>query len=186
MQEAVTEAILGNYKILVVQIYYGQDDRPPSQIGKTFSTEIISDYLNLSLHQVVRMSAGRTKESAYKTATELLSAVSPDLVRDLPSEKDLKAESQSTQINDTIALLANKVCKILAGAATRRKLWVVIDELDLHPLTEGSTRLFFDRLLSGDCGAGQPKARSHRIIRSGSARPAEGCTKESRPHSGTI
>ncbi|KRQ07646.1 hypothetical protein AOQ73_12115 [Bradyrhizobium pachyrhizi] len=146
LQEAVASARVGESKILVVQIGYDWQNKPPRQIGKTFSTEILMDFLNPSVDQVVRMSAASIKESAYRTATALLKAVATDLPSKLPSEQQLAEESQSTDLNDTVKRLASKVGELLDGAAVRRKLWIGIDELDLHPLTNGSTRLFFDKL----------------------------------------
>ncbi|UEM14113.1 serine protease [Bradyrhizobium barranii subsp. barranii] len=146
LQEAVASARAGLSKILVVQIGYDRQNNPPRQIGKTFSTEILMDSLNFSVDQVARVGAEKVKESAYSTAISMLEAVSTGLSSKLPTEKQLADESQSTDLNDRIKKLASKVGDILDQAATRRKLWIVIDELDKHPLTEGSTRSFFDAL----------------------------------------
>ncbi|MET4804756.1 serine protease [Bradyrhizobium sp. LB11.1] len=146
LQEAVASARAGASKILVVQIGYDWQNNPPSQIGKTFSTEILMDSLNFAVDQVARVGAEKVKESAYNTAASLLEAVSPGLSAKLPTEEQLAENSQSTDLNDRIKKLASKVGDILDQVATRRKLWIVIDELDKHPLTEGSTRSFFDSL----------------------------------------
>lgn len=146
LQEAVASARAGVSKILVVQIGYDFQNKPPSQIGKTFSTEILMDSLNFAVDQVARVGAENVKESAYHTAASLLEAISPGLSAKLPTEKQLGEDSQSTDLNDRIKKLAAKVGDILDQIATRQKLWVVIDELDKHRLTEGSTRSFFDAL----------------------------------------
>ncbi|PWE77158.1 hypothetical protein XF30_10580 [Bradyrhizobium sp. SUTN9-2] len=147
LQEAIASAQTpGGPKILVVQIHYGTDRQPLRQIGKSFSYEILDDALAPALHRLIPINASDIPDNAYSTAQLLLDKVTDKLSSKLTSPGQMAGAGESTEINDTIAVLARDVANLMEAGATRQTLWIAVNEMDKHPLSDTSTRVFFEKL----------------------------------------
>ncbi|RXH25495.1 hypothetical protein XH84_31365 [Bradyrhizobium nanningense] len=147
LQEAIASAQTpGGPKVLVVQIHYGSNRKPLSQIGKSFSYEILDDALAPALHRLIQINASDIPDNAYSTAQLLLDRVANGMSNKLVAPGRLAGAQESTEINDTIAVLARDVASLIEADATRQTIWIAINEMDQHPLSDTSTRVFFEKL----------------------------------------
>lgn len=149
LQEAIAAAQTpGGPKILVVQIHYGFDRKPLSQIGKSFSYEILDDALAPGWHRLITINASDIKDNAYSTAQLLLDRISVgnNLSRKLTAPSQFAGAGESTEINDTIATLARDVANVMEEDAARDTIWIAIDEMDRHQISDTSTRVFLEKL----------------------------------------
>lgn len=143
LQQAIAEAMAGKVKIIVVRPGRGDDGLPLGKVGKSFSLDILRDYLDPAGHLRIEISAAKLVRDPVGAATAILTAVRPGLSID-PSR--MQARPQSSELNDVLPAIGADLREKLVAEAGNRILWLIIDDLERHALPNTSTRELLERL----------------------------------------
>ncbi|MBH0111622.1 trypsin-like peptidase domain-containing protein [Novosphingobium sp. YJ-S2-02] len=133
-QASVMNALSGMARIIVVR---GAPDS-----GKTFSTSILRTMLDESSNAILAFSASALPLEARRFAQQLIEAMrlSPTQLPD--DEPDTAPEAWA---RDHLLPAVLQALRDFAGA---RLVWLVLDDLDSHPVAAGSTTSMLERLFS--------------------------------------
>lgn len=142
LQQAIAEAMAGKAKIIVVRPSIGDDGQLFAKVGKSFSRDVLRDYLDGAGHVVTEISAAKLVGNAFSSATAILEAVRGGLAADL---RGSPSDPQSSELNDVVASLSAALREKLVADAGNRVRWIVIDDLETHSLPHVSTRDLLDR-----------------------------------------
>ena len=137
-QRLVWQAVRGD--IRVIQVNGSKDG------GKSFSLELMTSMLAANNHLIVSRSAANVSSNAEDFAAALLRDIEPSNAPAAPTPLPRPAASGTTQSAYVQDQLLPVLLPRLVAAAGERMLWVVIDELDRHDITPGSTRELLDAL----------------------------------------
>ena len=143
LQQAIAEAMAGVVKIIVVRPGRGDDGLPLGRVGKSFSRDVLRDYLDSAGHLRVEMSAAKLLGDARSAADAILNAVRPGLTVDLTR---LPSRPQSSALNDLLPAIGADLREKLVAEAGNRILWLIIDDLERHALPDPLTRELLERL----------------------------------------
>jgi hypothetical protein len=137
-QRSIMDALAGVARILTVAGTAG--------MGRSFSTKILREILGISEHLVVELSASVLPINARETAQRLLVEIAgqPN-VAPLPST-DQAESAQAAWVTQELVPAFNSAFAEISGSRT---VWLVLDDLDRHPIANTSTRLFLESLYSG-------------------------------------
>lgn len=138
-QRCILQALVGKVRVIIV--------RGEPKSGKSFSIAILRDRLGQTEHCVAEFSAMEAPTSARAMARLLLAKAGVDAADcdTLPDVDNADTASQAW-VRDVLV----KEFKALLGAyAGNRKVWIVIDDLDVAPLPQTDALFFLERLLEG-------------------------------------
>lgn len=117
--------------------------RPPAsttltKLGKSFSVDIIETLFPPPENLYVKVSADQVRAGAREAAAMLLRGLSERAVDELPS-------AESTEAANERVLIA-KLRQIISDRWPKATIWLIIDDLDVHDLTDSGGRSFLDAL----------------------------------------
>ena len=140
-QYSVLEALEGKTRILTVA--------GTSRMGRGFTTRILREMLGIAEHQLVDMSASSIPVSARETALAILSEIGGAAAGAvLPTASDADSAQPAWIAQELLPAFKRAV----ATAALQRIIWLVIDDVDRHPIANTSTRVFLESVYSGMTG----------------------------------
>lgn len=106
--------------------------------GKTFTVEILQSMFPMPDNLYVKFDADKIPTGEKAMAAVILRQLSDRAASELP--EPMTTENAYDQI------LVSKVREIIADRWPRKKIWLVIDDLDVHDLTDAGGRRFLDAL----------------------------------------
>ncbi|WP_376964165.1 serine protease [Azospirillum sp. A26] len=117
--------------------------RPPTsttqqRIGKSFTLDILKHVFPGPENIYVSFSADTVPVGAKEMAARILTALSPHAFQDMPEQET----TDPAYAKRLVVFLR----EILAEQFPGKTIWLVIDDLDVHPLTDAGGRLFLDVL----------------------------------------
>jgi hypothetical protein len=101
-----------------------------TKVGKTFSTKIMKAMLTAGEHSIVVVKADELWSNAYAAARAIVAAVDHRRIADVPDA----SQSETTIDADAVGRLTTMTLDVLRNAAHGKVLWLVIDDLDRHPI----------------------------------------------------
>lgn len=113
-------------------------DRNVRKPGKTFTTEVLEALLPPAGHLYVRITADQVRPGAREMAAMILGGLSARAADELP-------EPESTESAYDLTLIA-RMREIIQDRWPNALIWIVIDDLDVHDLTDSAGRGFLDKL----------------------------------------
>lgn len=136
-QQAIQDCMVGTRQIIAV---VGQKES-----GKSFSLEILRTMLkNNAEHSIVAFKAAELVSGPRAFAEELIRRSGP---KDFVYEPLPLAEESDTAVDAWIrGILFPAFAKQMNAVTETRYLWLVIDELDVNPLAQGSLQHFLEQL----------------------------------------
>ena len=141
-QRSVLDAEQGHLKILTVA--------GATKMGRSFTTSILRQMLGNAQHHIVELSASQLQVTARATAHTMLGALTKDdsMVPTLPDT----AQAETAQAGWILAELFPAFSQELPKLAGHRTVWLVIDDVDIYPIANTSTRVFLEALYAGIAG----------------------------------
>lgn len=142
-QNLIEDARRGDIRIVAVQTSFDENTRRPRpRIGKSFSACVIMKTLLKAPENIIfTVASGRLTSDAREAARLIVETIQPHgpALPDLSGQTSLDA--------DAIGTLVTPVINTMYAAAGSGVLWLVIDDLDLHPvLNESTTSTFLNAL----------------------------------------
>ena len=107
--------------------------------GKTFSKDIIKSMFRGPEHHHMVFRAGDLKVDAQRMAADALATFADDLVKDLPDAPDTTTPAY-------VRRLVSFVGRAISERLPNHSVWVVLDDLDKHNLSDASGREFLATL----------------------------------------
>ncbi len=107
--------------------------------GKTFSAEIIKAMFRGPEHHHILFRAGDLKVDAQRMAADALRSFADDLVGDLPDAPDTTTPAYVRRL---VSFIGRKIQERLPN----QSVWIVLDDLDKHSLSDASGREFLATL----------------------------------------
>ncbi|MBY5974185.1 trypsin-like peptidase domain-containing protein [Ferrimonas balearica] len=107
--------------------------------GKTFSSEIIRSLFRGPEHHHILFRAGDIRVDAKRVAADALMHFAEDLIPELPGAPDTTTPAY---VRKLVKFLGKAIRDRLAG----RSVWIVLDDLDKHDLSDASGREFLATL----------------------------------------
>ena len=122
-------------RVLVVRTPSGSTARKP---GKSFTVDILEALLGGPKTHVIRISADQVRAGAEAMARLLLSA--------LPPGEDIELPEQATTEGAYDQVLVDALRTAIADRWPDGVVWLIIDDLDVHTLTDDGGRRFLSTL----------------------------------------
>lgn len=123
----------------ILSIHVGDEAARIAKPGKSFTIDLIRALFREPEHHHVVFKAGKIDVDALRMARAILRSFAPDLVPTLPAAPDT-----------TTAAYAGRLVGLLAAAIRdrmgNRMLWLMIDDLEKHSLSDASGREFLATL----------------------------------------
>lgn len=110
--------------------------------GKSFSTQVLKALLPPPGHIFVEFTADQVKASGRDMAELILKALAPAVPVTLPQPEEGGTTETAYFENHLVTVLRDTIKSEFAG----RTIWLVIDDLDVHNLTDAGGRRFLDVL----------------------------------------
>lgn len=138
-QRCVLDAVVGDKRILTVA---GE-----SKTGRSFTTKILRQLLGTAEHHIVELSASKLAVTARLAAHMILDAVrgAQTPMDDLPDTEDAETAQAAWIAADLFPAFA----KQLELLASRRMVWLVLDDVDRYPIANTSVRIFLETVYAG-------------------------------------
>ena len=124
----------GDQRVLWVQPPVGDFKRP----GKSFTVEILQSVFPSPSNLYVKFDADKIESGEKAMAALILRQISEHAADELPDP--MTTENAYDQI------LVTKLREIIADRWPKRTIWLVIDDLDVHDLTDAGGRRFLNAL----------------------------------------
>lgn len=128
----------GDRRILRVHVET-DDDAPLTRPGKSFSVEILRALFAAPEHHHIVFRAGDVQVDAYRMACDTLASFAPDAVASLP-------EAPDTTTPAYVKRLVSKFMQQVSDRLGDRMVWILLDDLDRHDLSDASGREFLSTL----------------------------------------
>lgn len=144
LQHAIHESISGPNRIIVVRNSFDSETgQLKGRIGKSFTVNILGEMTDPTANFIREVNAVDLSTDAYESARVLLtpfeeSEAPQEIAEALNRVKNAKSLGMSSSDAD-MRELADFVIAALRSVAGRRTLWLVIDKLDVHPISSPST-----------------------------------------------
>lgn len=123
----------------VLRVHVTPYDTKVSRPGKSFSLDILQHFFAAPEHHYIVFGAGDIKVDAYRMACETLETFAPDAVASLP-------EAPDTTTPAYVRRLVSKFMQQVADRLSEKTVWIVLDDLDKHDLSDASGREFLATL----------------------------------------
>jgi len=133
------ELFKGEKPIMMVSVTSSNDNEPISQPGKSFSAEMVASIFPQPGNIHIVFEAGELKADGRKMAALMLEAFAPDLVADLPDDPDTTTPAFIKRIVDFVG-------RSLRQRAGNQIVWLILDDLDKHEVSDASGRQFLNSL----------------------------------------
>jgi hypothetical protein len=143
LQRAIHESIYGPNRIILVRNSYDQETgQLKNGIGKSFTVTILEAMTTPAEHLIRVVGSGALPADPY-AAAQALAAPFRDPSADGAILQAFDALAGAAPRGDTtqdadVRILADLLLAVLLLAAGRRTLWLVIDDLDRHPIDSDS------------------------------------------------
>lgn len=140
--EALMTLWRGDKRILMVNVESPDGQLPPSGIGKSFTHEILRTVFKPPEHHHILFRAGEIAVDAYTQACATVAsfATAEDL-RQLPKEPD-------TSTSGYVQRLVRSIMGLVDQRLSNKLVWITLDNLDVHRLSDASGREFLATLYS--------------------------------------
>ena len=125
----------GSKRVLWIQ---PPDPAPFAKIGKSYTHEILKALFPAPENIFVEITADQVKPGAEAMARSILGALSQGAANELRAPETSEAAFEKA--------LVNQIRDILADRWPRERIWLVIDDLDVHDLTDQGGRSFLNQL----------------------------------------
>ncbi|WP_434616442.1 trypsin-like serine peptidase [Azospirillum sp. B2RO_4] len=126
---------IGAKQVLVVQPPGGG---PRRKVGKSFTVEILKHSFPAPDNVYVQFSADTVPVGAKAMAARILDALAPSASHNMPEP----TTTETAYARQLVAFLN----ETLAGQFRGKRIWLVLDDLDVHPLTDAGGKEFLDVL----------------------------------------
>jgi trypsin-like peptidase len=123
----------------IMRINVPDRDPPLRKPGKSFSAKIVAGIFSGPEHHHILFRAGDIKVDALRVAQDALRTFAEDLVPDLPSAADTTSPAY-------IRRLVGFFGRALRERLRNHTVWIVLDDLDRHDLSDASGREFLATL----------------------------------------
>jgi V8-like Glu-specific endopeptidase len=127
----------GEPQMLIVHV--AAADPPLSRPGKSFSQEILQSVFAAPEHHHISFKAGDIKVDAYKMAVETVKTFAKSEVARLPEKPDTTTPAY-------VRRLVSAVGQIVSERLSNKLVWITLDDLDKHDLSDASGREFLATL----------------------------------------
>ncbi|MGB5558890.1 MAG: hypothetical protein WBN04_12875, partial [Paracoccaceae bacterium] len=104
------------------------NERRP-RLGRSFTHTILEACLPAADHHILEFSAAQIDPDPFLTARRIVASVSPLRVADLP-----EASGETTLDADATGVLVDATVAALMSAAPGKIVWLMIDDIDAHPI----------------------------------------------------
>ncbi len=129
----------GEVQALMVHV---EDREPPlRRPGKSFTIDIVRGLFRPPEHHHIVFRAGEIKVDAYRVAADTVATFAPDLVASLPTSADTTTPAYVRRLVTAVAHAASE-------RLSNRMVWILLDDLDKHDLSDASGREFLATLYS--------------------------------------
>lgn len=116
-------------------------DPPLSRPGKSFTIEVVKALFRAPEHHHIVFRAGEIRVDAWRLACDTVATLAPDLVERLPTAPDTTTPAYVRKLVATLG-------QILTERLGNRLVWIMLDDLDRHDLTDATGREFLATLYS--------------------------------------
>ena len=128
LQRLIFRALRGDVRIIAVVTPPGEDGRRIGRIGRTFTRTILEACLPAADHALIELGADRIDPDPFLTAQRLVQTIDPLLVASLPQP------SGQTTLDADVGVLVEATVRVMVGALPDKTLWLMIDDIDAHPI----------------------------------------------------
>lgn len=123
----------------ILRVDLTDDARELRKSGKTFSADIVRGIFRGPEHHHILFRAGDLKVDARRVAQDALRSFAEDLVDDVPAAQDTTTPAYVRRL---VSFMAQSIRERLPDKA----IWVVLDDLEKHDLSDASGREFLSAL----------------------------------------
>ena len=131
----------GERPILLVGVDELESDHQIKHPGKSFSIEIVEHLFPQPENVHIVFRASELKADALKMAQLMLGQIAPDLVSTLATEPDTTTAAYVKQLVGTVQ-------QAISDRAGNQTVWLMLDDLDVHSISDASGREFLSVLYS--------------------------------------
>ncbi len=129
LQRLIFRAQHGKARIISILTHPDAAGQRVGRIGRSYTRFILEACLPAADHHVLEFSAGRIDPDPFLTAHRLVQAVDVALADRLP-----QPSGQTTLDADVTGMLVEGTVKALLAAAPNKTVWLMIDDIDAHPI----------------------------------------------------
>jgi len=123
----------------MLMVHVESRDPPLFRPGKTFSANIVQALFRPPEHHHIVFRAGDIKVDAYQVAVDTVTTFAADQVGRLPTKPDTTSPAY-------VRRLVGAVGQIIAERLSNKLVWITLDDLDKHDLSDASGREFLATL----------------------------------------
>ncbi len=128
-------------EVQALMVHVEDRDPPLPRPGKSFTIDIVRSLFRPPEHHHVVFRAGDIKVDAYRVAADTVGTFAPDLVASLPVSADTTTPAY-------VRRLVTSVAQAMSERLSNRMVWIMLDDLDKHDLSDASGREFLATLYS--------------------------------------
>lgn len=128
LQRLIFRGQRGDVRIIAVVTPPDEAGRRIGRIGRTFTRSILEACLPAADHHLLEISAAHIDPDPFLTAQRLVQTIDPLLVATLPQP------SGQTTLDADVGTLVEATVRTMLGAVPGKTLWLMIDDIDAHPI----------------------------------------------------
>jgi hypothetical protein len=125
----------------MLMVHVESRDPPLIRPGKSFSAEIVQALFRPPEHHHIVFRAGDIKVDAYQVAVDTVKTFAADQIDRLPTKPDTTSPAY-------VRRLVGAVAQIISERLSNKLVWITLDDLEKHDLSDASGREFLATLYS--------------------------------------
>lgn len=131
----------GDKPIMSVSVSPSSDGAAIRQPGKSFTIDMIENLLPQPENAHIVLKAHALEADAVGLAEMILEELAPDRIADLPRDADTTSPAYVKRLVDHIG-------SVMSERSANRRVWLMLDDLDVHRITDASGNEFLTTLYS--------------------------------------